>query len=143
MFGIVTLIRLSPLQLIDPLMLKGLIVLSCLPTTISMSFMMSTLMGANEGAALFNSTIGNFIGIFVSPLSILLLIGEGSGTTDIPGAILNLFLTVLLPLLGGIALQFLGKKILLAHGVRIRFWADLLNKVCLIIIVFFGKHACV
>lgn len=64
---------------LDKLLLDGLVVLACLPTTVSMCVMMTTAMKGNASACVFNSTLGNFVGILVTPLTILLLLGSGSG----------------------------------------------------------------
>jgi sodium/bile acid cotransporter 7 len=66
---------------------------------------MTTGMGGNVGAVVFNATFGNFVGTFVSPLMIYWLIGGQLGDVDFGGSMLQLALTVVLPLMTGMILQ--------------------------------------
>jgi len=111
-------------------LLEGLIVLACLPTTVGSSVLFTKMAFGNEAAALFNSTIGNLLGVFFSPLLILLLTtlisssnatassshpSSSSGHSSSSSAILSelgdvlkdLCMTVLLPLLAGQVTRYL------------------------------------
>jgi len=119
----------------EVLLLEGLVVLSCLPTTVGSSVLFTKNAYGNVAAAVFNSTLGNLLGIFVSPLLIFLLNNRAIpfvGTTptasqynDVNGVGLEtarsggnllmetllvtreLCLTVFLPLLGGQSMRHL------------------------------------
>jgi sodium/bile acid cotransporter 7 len=57
-------------------LLEGFVVLGCLPTTVTSGVAFTRASGGDEAGALFNATIGNLLGIVVTPLSILLYTGH-------------------------------------------------------------------
>jgi sodium/bile acid cotransporter 7 len=57
-------------------LLEGFVVLGCLPTTVTSGVAFTRASGGDEAGALFNATLGNLIGIFVTPLSILFVTGR-------------------------------------------------------------------
>src|SRR3546814_61173 len=59
-------------------LVDGLIIMACVPTTISMSVVMTKSAKGNESAAILNSSAGNLLGIVVTPLLLLLLVNEPS-----------------------------------------------------------------
>jgi len=87
-------------QLID-----GLIVLSCLPTTISMCVILTKTGGGNEAAAVFNATVSNFLGIFITPSLVVLLL-ERSGAVSIEKIIMKLAVKVIAPIVFGQLLRY-------------------------------------
>ncbi len=78
----------------------GFIVLACIPTTITSCVVFTRNAGGNEEAALFNATLGNILGIFVTPLLIYFFIGQSIALDPI-AAIKKLMLLVILPFLAG------------------------------------------
>ncbi|XP_050314009.1 sodium/bile acid cotransporter 7-B-like [Anthonomus grandis grandis] len=80
--------------------LKGLITVSCMPPPVSSAVILTRAAQGNETAAIFNSVVGSFLGIIITP--ILLLFNLGS-TTIVPlfGTVLQLTVSVILPLLAG------------------------------------------
>ncbi|MBA2481532.1 MAG: bile acid:sodium symporter [Planctomycetes bacterium] len=82
----------------------GLLLLACLPTTISTCVVQTRVAGGDEAVALVNSTVGNLIGIVVTPLLVLALTGRH---TDLPtrSIALQLGLMVVLPLIIGQVLR--------------------------------------
>ena len=90
---------------LDEKLLKGLLISSCLPTTVSMCVVLTKTAGGNDAAAIFNAAFGNLLGIFVTPLSILLLVGDESSLalTDV---LLKLTLKILVPLAVGQCVQY-------------------------------------
>ncbi len=78
----------------------GFIVLACIPTTITSCVVFTRNAGGNEEASLFNATLGNILGIFLTPLLIYFLIGQ-SIELDPIAAIKKLILLVILPFLVG------------------------------------------
>ena len=101
-YGLVSALYLTPL---DDKLLKGLLISSCLPTTVSMCVVLTKTAGGNDAAAIFNAAFGNLLGIFVTPLLILLLVGDESNLalTDV---LLKLTLKILVPLAVGQCVQY-------------------------------------
>ncbi|KAL3270919.1 hypothetical protein HHI36_021425 [Cryptolaemus montrouzieri] len=84
--------------------LRGLITVSCMPPPVSSAVILTRTAKGNETAAIFNSVLGSFMGILLTP--ILLLFNLGS-TTIVPllGTIIQLTTTVLIPLCLGQTLR--------------------------------------
>lgn len=80
--------------------LRGLIIVSCMPPPVSSAVILTRTAKGNETASIFNSVLGSFLGIVLTP--VLLLFNLGS-TTIIPilGTVIQLTTTVLIPLLLG------------------------------------------
>ena len=78
----------------------GLLVVSALPTTVNMCVSLSVSAKGNEALAIFNAVIGNLAGVFVSPLLIMLLVGQ-TGSLPFVEQVVSLNKKVLLPLLLG------------------------------------------
>ncbi|ETO07782.1 hypothetical protein RFI_29608 [Reticulomyxa filosa] len=98
-------------------MLNGLLVTTCLPTTISSAVVLTMNCGGNEAAAIINTALTNVIvlkkkkrgietktkknvGIMVTPGLVLLLLGGGSGI-DIKEVLFLLMMRVLIPFVIG------------------------------------------
>ncbi|XP_022323056.2 sodium/bile acid cotransporter 7-like isoform X1 [Crassostrea virginica] len=84
----------------NELLLQGLLVLGCMPPPVSSTVLLTKAVSGNEAAAIFNSAIGSFLGIFITPSLILLIVGSA---VDVPvtSIFLQLSLTVVLPLCVG------------------------------------------
>jgi len=54
----------------------GMVICSCLPMTINMVLVMTKSAGGEEAAAVFNAAFGNMLGVFITPLLILMYLGE-------------------------------------------------------------------
>ncbi|KAF5303292.1 hypothetical protein FQA39_LY10031 [Lamprigera yunnana] len=82
---------------IDKWILKGLITVSCMPPPVSSAVILTKASKGNETAAIFNSILGSFIGIILTPLLLLFHLGY---TTVVPllGTVIQLSITVLIPL---------------------------------------------
>lgn len=82
---------------INSWVLKGLITVACMPPPVSSAVILTRSAQGNETAAIFNSVMGSFLGIIITPLSLLLNLGS---TTIVPlfGTVLQLLVTVILPL---------------------------------------------
>ncbi|KAK4878392.1 hypothetical protein RN001_010898 [Aquatica leii] len=82
---------------IDKWILKGLITVACMPPPVSSAVILTKASQGNETAAIFNSVLGSFLGIVITPLLLLLNLGY---TTVVPlfGIMFQLSSTVLLPL---------------------------------------------
>jgi len=85
---------------LHPMLLKGLMIVGCMPPPVSSATILARAAGGNEGACIFNSAFGSFIGIFVTPFLLLNAIGI---STVVPARhiVVSLGSTVVLPLIGG------------------------------------------
>ncbi|KAK9507272.1 hypothetical protein O3M35_007171 [Rhynocoris fuscipes] len=75
-----------------------------MPPPVSSAIIITKAIGGNEAAAVFNSIIGSFLGIFITPFSLLFFLGS---TAIIPmiNSVVILSQTVLLPLGIGLMLR--------------------------------------
>ncbi|XP_044763891.1 sodium/bile acid cotransporter 7-B-like [Coccinella septempunctata] len=80
--------------------LRGLITVSCMPPPVSSAVILTRTAKGNETASIFNSVLGSFLGIVLTP--ILLLFNLGS-TMVVPllATVIQLTTTVLIPLIIG------------------------------------------
>jgi len=92
-----------PALLPKPL-LEGLLILTCLPTTINMCILLTSTSGGNVATALCNTVISNLLGIFLTPALLLRFFGQ---TIQLPFVELvsKLCNKVLLPVAVGQALR--------------------------------------
>ena len=104
------LIPLRALPMINQKILDGLLVTSCLPTTINMCVMLTMNAGGNVASALANAVVGNFLGVFITPF-LLFLTMRKAVTLSVAAVIKKLALKVLLPVAIGQALR-LSKPLL-------------------------------
>jgi len=89
---------------LSPGLRHGLLILGCVPTTVSSCVALTALAHGNEAGALVNATLGNLLGVVITPLWILLLLGEAA-TFDLAPVLLKLGGLVLLPVLLGQLVQ--------------------------------------
>jgi len=89
---------------------NGMAICGCLPITVNMCVVLTKASGGDEAAAIFNTAFANMIGIFISPLLIVLYIGVEGGI-DTKKTFLELSLKVLLPLFVGQVLQKTSKLV--------------------------------
>ena len=88
-YGIVSACATNP-SFMDPAMLVGMIFVACVPTTISSNVNMTKQAHGNHALTVVQSTLGNLIGPFITPLLIEMYTGTGAWYTDIlppPGAL--------------------------------------------------------
>ncbi|KAJ8980370.1 hypothetical protein NQ317_009364 [Molorchus minor] len=83
---------------------QQLVTVACMPPPVSSAIILTRAAQGNETAAIVNSVLGSFLGIIVTPLLLLLNLGS---TTIVPilGTVIQLTITVLMPLLIGQALK--------------------------------------
>lgn len=89
--------------------LQGLHVVGCMPPPVSSAVILTKAVGGNEAGAIFNSALGSFLGIIVTPLLLLSLIGT-SATVPFRVIFTQLSLTVLVPLVAGQICRVFAKK---------------------------------
>jgi sodium/bile acid cotransporter 7 len=90
-------------------LLEGFVVLGCLPTTVTSGVAFTRASGGDEAGALFNATLGNLLGIVVTPVSILIATGR-QGAVPAAAVAAQLGWQVALPVLAGQALQIVAPK---------------------------------
>lgn len=106
--GLMSLIvRILQFTSLNEWLLKGLLVVGCMPPPVSSAVILTKAVGGNEAAAIFNSAFGSFLGIFVTPFLLLVFLGSSSGVPFLL-IVAQLSMTVVCPLLVG---QFLRRYI--------------------------------
>ena len=106
--GLVSLlVKLLELSSLNEWLLKGLLVVGCMPPPVSSAVILTKAVGGNEAAAIFNSAFGSFLGIFVTPFLLLVFLGSSSAVPFM-SIVGQLSMTVVFPLLVG---QFLRRYI--------------------------------
>lgn len=89
---------------LSPPLLRGFMIVSCMPPPVSSAAILTRASEGNEAAAIFNSAFGSFLGIVVTPMLLLYTVGISS---DVPVG--NIFIslsgTVVLPLIVGQVLR--------------------------------------
>ncbi|KAJ3361166.1 hypothetical protein GGF32_007721 [Allomyces javanicus] len=101
-FGLSRLMALTPM---DDALVAGFVVCSTMPTTISSNVIMTAAAAGNEAISLINATLGNILGIVVSPLLLLLYLGART-KVDFARIFIDIPITVIGPLILGQILRF-------------------------------------
>lgn len=86
---------------------QGFVILACLPTTIASCVIFTRTAGGNEAGALCNSVLGNLLGLVLTPLLILLVLGT-QGEAPVTAVLRQLSWEVLLPLVVGQVIRALS-----------------------------------
>ncbi|OWF55572.1 Sodium/bile acid cotransporter 7 [Mizuhopecten yessoensis] len=81
-------------------LIEGLKVLGCMPPPVSSAVILTKAANGNQAAAIFNSAFGSFLGIFVTPTLILMVVGS-QADVPITTIIVQLCMTVVVPLITG------------------------------------------
>eukprot|EP00111_Clytia_hemisphaerica_P009372 TCONS_00027503-protein len=90
-------------------LVKGIRVVSCMPPPVSSAVIITKAIGGNEAGAIFNSAMGSFLGIFVTPVLLLTFVGI-DGNVPVMSILQTLTITVVIPLaLGQYARSHLKK----------------------------------
>lgn len=100
---------------INHMLLLGLVIAGCTPTTVSSNVVMTKNAKGNEASALMNAALGNVLGIFVSPAMMTVFekntrispSTSAHGSLDYVDVLKNLGLTILAPLVVGQIIQWL------------------------------------
>ncbi|QVK23501.1 bile acid:sodium symporter [Shewanella dokdonensis] len=87
----------------------GFCYLLVLPSTISSSVAMTSVAHGNVPGAIFNASLSNVIGIFITPLLVGWFMGVAGGSLDLTHTIISIAKMLLLPMLAG---QLLRPKLL-------------------------------
>ena len=81
-YAIVSICATNP-QFMDPALLVGMIFTGCVPTTISSNVVMTRQAHGNTALTVVQSTLGNFLGPFISPLLIIMYTSSGAWYTKV------------------------------------------------------------
>jgi sodium/bile acid cotransporter 7 len=104
---------------LSPDLRAGLLVLGALPTTITSCVALTTAAGGNQGGAVVNASLGNLLGIVVTPMWLMLTVSLDGVSLDLLPVFEKLGLLVILPLAAGQITQLiLGER--LPPGLRKR-----------------------
>lgn len=83
----------------------GLLFLAALPSTVSASVVLVNIARGNLPAAIFNASISSLLGVFLTPLWMLLLTGNETSGVEFTGILGQLMVKILLPVLIGLFLH--------------------------------------
>ena len=87
---------------VDPSLLLGLLFLCLLPSTVQSSIAFTSLAGGNVAAAVCGASASNLLGVFLTPLLVGLLIGDGgAGGRHSLEAVGRIFAELFVPFLAG------------------------------------------
>jgi solute carrier family 10 (sodium/bile acid cotransporter), member 7 len=106
MWGVVMLLKETAMS---EALLDGLLIAGSLPTTVNMCVFLTASAGGDEAAALFNATLGNFLGIFITPVWMMTLVSVHS-TVSVSEVTLKLFIKVLVPVAFGQVMRAMISK---------------------------------
>jgi sodium/bile acid cotransporter 7 len=87
-------------DLLDKSILDGFLVLSCMPPPVSSAVVLTRAVEGNDAAAVCASALGSFLGLIVTPLSLLFWTGMET-TADVSKTVMKLGGTVVLPIIVG------------------------------------------
>lgn len=132
------LVKLLELAKFNRVMLDGILFLSCIPTTISSNVVITKQAQGNDSAALFNSALGNSLGVVVSPAVLFVLYSGSDVFSKVPIAatFLNLFETVIIPLLLGQAFRVAYVKVFKKENQLFARYGNILNAILLLYVLF-------
>ena len=90
----------------------GMLFLCALPATVQSAIAFTSLARGNVAAAVCSAATSSLLGIFVTPLLVMLLMGADAGSGDTLGAIGQITVQLLLPFIAGqIARRWIGQWI--------------------------------
>jgi sodium/bile acid cotransporter 7 len=92
---------------LDPSLRFGFLLLGALPTTVTSCVALTAAAGGNRVAAVVNASLGNLLGVFITPMWLVLFANMKNASVDIGPVVEKLCLLVLLPLAVGQVVQFI------------------------------------
>ncbi|KAF9974045.1 hypothetical protein BGZ73_002664 [Actinomortierella ambigua] len=128
------------LSTMNATLLAGMLVTAATPTTISSNVVMTANASGNESLALFNAAFGNLLGVFISPVIVLILLHStpespsGQNGLDYPKILRDLGLTILVPILVGQVYLYYFPNSVAWMKRKVHF--PTLNSSCLLILVW-------
>ena len=97
-------------SILNKALADGMVICACLPMAINVVIVLTAATGGDEAAAIFNATFGNIVGIFLSPVLILLYLGT-TGDISLGDVFYKLTLRVVVPLIVGQLIQKFSKRV--------------------------------
>jgi solute carrier family 10 (sodium/bile acid cotransporter), member 7 len=101
---------LSHFNILMPELADGMFIASALPVSINAVIVLTAVAGGDEASSVFQAAVGNVIGIFLSPVLVLLYLGT-DGSVPLVKVFLSLTYRVLVPLIVGQLVQLSSKKV--------------------------------
>jgi len=105
LFAVVAVKALKPLEMVEDAVLTGFLVVSCMPPPVSSAVILTRAVGGNDAVAICTSAIGSFLGLMVTPATLLLVTGIKMNAPVLE-IMIKLGMTVILPLLIGQAIRY-------------------------------------
>jgi len=105
MFAIFAVKALKPFELVDGAVLTGFLVVSCMPPPVSSAVILTRAVGGNDAVAICASAGGSFLGLLVTPMTLLFVTGIQMNAPVLE-IMLKLGMTVIFPLLLGQAIRY-------------------------------------
>ena len=97
---------------LDPGIRLGLLVLGALPTTVTSCVALTAAAGGNQAGALVNASLGNLLGVIITPLWLIAVADAGEQPIDLLPTLQKLGILVIAPLLLGQVIQaLLGQRL--------------------------------
>lgn len=97
------------LPLVGPDLYRGLLYMSALPSTVQSAIAFTSVARGNVPAAICAAATSSLLGVFVTPLLVVLLLGQAGHGLSMGDAVLKIMLQLLLPfVLGQIARPWIG-----------------------------------
>lgn len=142
-FVMFPLLGLALRPLLEPLVTTelylGVLFLCCLPATVQSAIAFTSLARGNVAAAVCSAATSSLLGIFVTPLLVMLLMGADAGSGDTLGAIGQITVQLLLPFIAGqIARRWIGQWI--EHN---RIWLKNVDQGSILLVVYGAFSAAV
>jgi sodium/bile acid cotransporter 7 len=110
----------------------GFLYLCALPSTISSSVALTGSAGGNVPAAILNASLSSVLGIFLTPLLVSFVVGNGAGGIDLGSTLLDLCAMLLLPLVLGQLLRPLLGKFFARH----KRYTNIADKLVILLLVY-------
>eukprot|EP00878_Enallax_costatus_P000774 GHUV01000892.1.p1 GENE.GHUV01000892.1~~GHUV01000892.1.p1 ORF type:complete len:448 (+),score=66.60 GHUV01000892.1:184-1527(+) len=88
----------------------GLVIMSCMPTTVSTNVVYTQRAAGNEAAALVNAVLGNILGIFITPLWLGYFL-EVQGAAPYAAVLIEMTYAIIAPLILGQLMQYCTPKL--------------------------------
>jgi sodium/bile acid cotransporter 7 len=124
-------------DLMDGRLIVGIYALACLPTTVSSCIVFTHLSGGNTIGTVFNASLSNLAGIFISPLLLTLFLKSSGSPLPLEETLSifkNLVMQILLPFAIGQGLHIAFKK----FAVRYTKVFGIISNLFVLFIIFFG-----
>ncbi len=122
--------------IMDERLYIGIIALACLPTTISSCIIFTQLAGGNVVGTMFNASLSNVAGVFISPLLISVFLTGARASLpfgELLRILQNLALQMLLPILGG----QLARVFLKGYVDKVKTILRVLSSCLILVIIYF------